>query len=280
MAQSGVEFLGLLLRPIIRYCIRHSHTIQDVMSVAKQVFVEVAHDEIQQHTEKINISRLSIMTGIHRKELKDIFEERKGRPSDSKNILWRVIGQWEGDRRFASSSGKPRTLTYRGSNNQFRKLVESVCSHTDAGTILFELERAGCVERTDRGLKLVRREARTRSDVRKGFLLLSEDIDTMITAVEQNVNEANRTSNLHIRTHYDSIFVDSVQKIRQWLVDEGKEFHRRARKYIAKFDSDINPEKRRERAVGGWVTLTSVSCTSAVERVERARSGTTTIKRG
>src|SRR5690606_37677168 len=99
----------------------------------------------------------------------------------------RIIGQWQQSARFRSKSGKPRVLSMGGARDEFRALVESVTTEVTPGTILFELERIGAVERVRDGLKLTSRVYLARGDLNTGFRMLQSDIDDLIHAVEGNL---------------------------------------------------------------------------------------------
>ncbi|MCB0344242.1 MAG: hypothetical protein KDD66_03960 [Bdellovibrionales bacterium] len=259
---SQLEFLHLLLRPIVRFALRRSQSIQDFTNVAKVVFVEIAEEEIKKSTEKVNVSRLSVMTGLYRKDVTTIFRDRKPpKPLEQpSSVLWRVIGQWEQHAEYTTANGKPRILGYKGENNEFRDLVATVTKETDPGTLLFELKRIGAVEFSARGVKLVDTMYRMGEEERRGFELISRDIDNLICAAEENMTDT-RLSNVQLSTEYDNIYVDEIPRIRRWLLEEAKALHRKAREFIARFDADVAPSGE-ERAAGGKVSLGSFSFTS------------------
>lgn len=255
-----IDCLQLILRPIVRYCVRRAQSYQDFIGAAKVVFVQVAEEEILKTSKKVNVSRISAITGIYRDDVTRLYREKEVPSGEPLSVLARVLGQWEQDERFINKAGKPRVLTWEGKDSEFQGLVETVSKHLNPGTILFELIRAGSVEKTAKGLKRGRQLAASESDFRKGFELLAHDLNTLVLAVEDNILEERPVSNLHIRTEYDNIFYKDLPKIRKWLVQEGKKFHRKARNFLAKFDSDIHPVPG-ERA-GAQVVVTAYSLTS------------------
>lgn len=256
------EALQYLLRPIVRFCVRRSHSIQDFLEAAKAAFVHVAAEELERCEEKVNVSRISVLTGLYRKDVTRIYKDQEVGHAEPQSVLGRVIGQWRHDKSFTNKTGSPRVLTYKGENSEFRRLVQTVSKNINPGTVLFELERMGSVERTPNGVKLVRQMPGFGSDPRKGFELLSQDIQTLVDAVHDNLIAKSRPSNLHIRTEYDNISRKALPEIRRWLIDEGKIFHRRAREYLAKFDKDVNPELDETVPGGGKVVVNAFSFTS------------------
>lgn len=252
--------LGLLLRPIARFCLRRSIKMQDYLEVSKQVFVDVAKEELQRRQENESVSRLSVMTGIHRREI-DRFLDSKNQPRYGHDLPSRVIGQWQSDKRFLSKSGKPRILGVEGKQSEFVELVASVSKNLNPYTVLSELERAQVVERTVNGLKLARRTYEAAAaDVDQSFALLSEDSEDLIRAVEENVFDRNSKSNLHVKTQYDNISLEYLDTIRSWFLEKGRTLHDEARRFLSQFDRDINQDlpksKGRARVAFGSFSLT------------------------
>lgn len=251
------DCLRILLRPIVRFCLRGGETIQDLLMMVKLVFIEVAEDEIRKSTAKINVSRLSVMTGLTRREVKAIFKERRSPLARTPRLSARVLGLWQQDKRFTTSQGQAKVLSFEGNESEFHNLVESVSKNLNPATVLFELVRIGAVARTPRGLKLIKDVERLTKDPRAGFEHMSRDVETLMYAVEQNLELGIESHNLHIRTEYDNIVISALPKIRDWLREEGKQFHKRVREFLASHDKDISPGM--DEQGGGRVTVIACS---------------------
>ena len=107
----------------------------------------------------------------------------------------------------------------------------SISQHLKPGTVLFELKRLGIVEVTSRGVKRKMQLPGTIQNPEDGFELLSQDLDTLITAVTENiVHGDSKISNLHIRTEYDNIYVKDLEKAKWWLIEERKSLSSKSQK--------------------------------------------------
>lgn len=229
--------LRLLLMPVLGFCLRHSIKLQELLECIKVVFLEVAIMDMQRNGVPMSHSRLSVMTGVHRRDTARLAgQELKLEPPD--NLIVRIIGQWQQDKRFCTAIGKPRTLSIE--QGDFNELIASVSKDLNPYTVLFELERIGAVRRTRQGLKLQTRIYIPRRDVVEGFKLLSRDCEDLIRSVEENVFLDPEIPHLHIKTEYNNIPTGALKDIRRWLIREGSAFHQRARNYISRFDRDIN----------------------------------------
>ena len=253
--------LQYLMKPVVRFCLRRSIGIQEFYSVAKIVFVSVADEEIGKTTSKINVSRISVMTGLNRGEVHRLYREKEPAPTQPLSLLGRVIGQWRHDPRFTTKAGEPRLLSFEGEGSEFQDLAHSVSKNVNHGTIFFELKRIGAVEETPKGLKLLKQIYGMGSDPKKGFELLAHDVDTMFNSIEENIEGEPKISNLHISTEYDNIVAKQMPVIRGWLITEGKAFHKKVRKFLSKYDKDVNPKLAKEHG-GARVSVSAFSFTA------------------
>ena len=230
-----------MLRPMAKFCLRNSTGVQELLEAAKHVFILVASSEMECRGEKVNVSRLSLMTGIHRRDVIRIYKEGESKESPQ-GVAIRVIGQWSQDKRYLTAGGKPRTLGFEGEENQFRELVENTSKDINPGTVLFELERIGAVEKTSRGLKLKQSFYKADSTNLEGFRIMSRDAEDLLSAVDENIHVVEDLPNLHVRTEFDNISKEALPEIRQWILNEGSKYHKKIRSYLASFDKDINPK--------------------------------------
>lgn len=238
----ALRCLKTIIRPVARFCIKHSFTIKELLEGAKIAMLEVATEELEKAGEKVNISRLSVVTGIHRRDVMRLSREGDNL-GESQNLISRILGQWEQDPRFLTGGGVPRVLSAEGDQSEFKTLVELVSKDLNPGTVLFQLERTGLVERTSRGLKLIRKVQSLQNDIDAGYQLLAGDIEELSLAVQENLEASLPVPHLHARTEYDNIFASDLPEIRDWLLKEGTEFHERCRTFLARFDKDLNPSR-------------------------------------
>lgn len=226
----------VLLKPVVRFCMRHAVRLQDCLELLKAAYIEVAREELLRANEKLNTSRMSVMTGVHRKDVDRLLGEDRELKLSS-NIISRVLALWQFDKRFLGQQRQPRLLSFEGKGNDFSKLVSLVSNDVNPSTILFELERSGTVERTERGLRLLNKIALSGSE--EGLSLLAADQSDLFLAVEENILTTPEIPNLHLKTEYDNIPPEDLPEIRDWFLREGSAFHERARAFLSRFDRDV-----------------------------------------
>ncbi len=257
-----LDCLKVLLRPAVGFAFRHSLHIQDIVECAKVEFIALAEREAEQEARKVNVSRLSAVTGLHRRDVIRLFRESREK-IEPRSVISRVMGQWQHNRRYTTQSGKPRVLTVEGRESEFSKLVGSISNDLHPGTVLSELERIGAVRQTKLGVQLVAEVYIPKDDLKQGLSILAADVGDLSGAVLENVIDAPKLPNLHARTEYDNVDPSAVPAIKKWLLKEGSAFHRRAREFIAKFDrdfrdtADTGATKKRARVSVGTFSYTA-----------------------
>lgn len=260
--------LKLLLRPVVKFCMRHSLTIQDLHEMSKQAYIDLAAEELQSKEQKVNVSRLSVLTGLRRREVTRLFKGEESAAPEG-GLVTRVIGQWLQDSRFVTSSGKARVLSLEGEESEFRELVRSVSTDVKPGTVLSELNRLQAVEESPRGLKLVMNAYVPKNDPVEGFKLLALDAEDLALAVEENIFLEPKVPNHHATTEYDNISKKHLGDLRKWLFEEGINFHKKARAFISKLDKDVKPELGGKGGVR--VVLGSFSRISEPQKIRRKK---------
>ena len=240
MDASLQSCLRILLRPVARFCVKRGLTVRELLEEAKYALLEAAEDDIRRRGEKVNISRLSIVTGLQRRDVMRLQESSPESPR-ALSLPGKVLSQWENSPEWHTPKGRPRVLTCGAVQTEFSELVQSVSRDLNPATVLFELERTGAVERTAGGVRLKRGYMDQRKDLESALQLAATDAVEIIDVVEENVDRGDETPNLHARTEFDNIYESSSAEIREWLLTAGTEFHTKVREYLARHDADFNP---------------------------------------
>ncbi|MBL7661740.1 hypothetical protein JNK13_03205 [bacterium] len=244
-------WLVKLLKPIVAFALKHSVKLHDFEDALKIALVESVSD---QNPALSNITQISLRTGIHRAEVKRLLENPT--PLSERGILARVLGQWQSDKRFCKKGGEPRPLSCSGKNSEFEQLLSSISKNLSIYSILLELERSNLVARENGLAKLIQGEYRISDNLNDLMRVLSADIKDLLETVEKNQAREPNQTNLHIRTHYDNIAIESIPLLRREILKEGTLFHRKIQQLIAQHDKDINPELEDQQG-GGQITLVS-----------------------
>ena len=236
-----IECVQHMLNPLLRFCVRHSIKLHELLEMVKIAYVRAADRELQSKGAASSASRLSVMTGVHRKDVTRILRD-PGNFTPQESIVAKVMVQWQHNPKFRTKAGAPRVLEAEGKESEFAELVNSVNGgDLSAYALLYEMERMGVVERRGSTVRLVWRDFTPEPTVKSGLEMLAGDTNDLYDAVEENIFDRQEIPNLHLKTVVDNVTPDAVPTIRKWLLEEGSLFHRRVRAFLSAFDCDLNP---------------------------------------
>ncbi len=149
-AQQFIKILKGLLRPLVRLLIARGVTAPMVYRALKDIYVASAVEDFAIGSQRQTDSRVSILTGIHRRDVKSIREgaESGQRATREKTaLLTTVIGRWTGSDALRATDGTPRPLPRAAAEGpSFEALVREINRDVRPRTVLDELLRLGLVE--------------------------------------------------------------------------------------------------------------------------------------
>jgi hypothetical protein len=145
-----------LLIPIARFLLRNGISFREFSEIGRIAFVEVAGKDYGIRGRPTNVSRVSAMTGIGRKEVKRIRELQlqttfPDNPRVDLSPLSDVLHRWFTDPAYLKRDGKPKTLQFRRGRTSFTRLVKESAGDLPAGAIKVELLRCGAVSESFTG---------------------------------------------------------------------------------------------------------------------------------
>lgn len=151
-AAALVRALRHLLQPLVRVLLRHRVTFPYLSALLKGVYVAVGETELADESGPASASRLSLLTGIHRKDIRRLREEPSDgyAPPRAVSLGARLVARWTASPEFLDRRGRPRPLA-RGAEDPergpcFDDLVASVSTDIRPRAVLDEWLRLGIVE--------------------------------------------------------------------------------------------------------------------------------------
>lgn len=143
-----------LMRPLVRLLLEKQLTYVSLVPLLKRVFVDVAARDLEIEGRRQTDSRVSLLTGIHRKDVKRLrqeLSENRSLPSRA-GLGALVVSRWIGSPEYQDELGEPLRLERTSeSGPSFEKLVASVNGDIPACSVLDEWLRLGVVERDEDG---------------------------------------------------------------------------------------------------------------------------------
>lgn len=144
----------VVIRPIIRIFLRYGIGYREFLEIIKMAYVDVASSDFGIRGRPTNISRIAVMTGLTRKEvrrLRDKIAEGGDRITVKTTPLADVLHHWHAHDEFTTSSGRPKSIPFTGSTDSFSNLVKKFGGDVPAGAMRTEMKRIGVVEENSDG---------------------------------------------------------------------------------------------------------------------------------
>lgn len=150
-----------LLRPIARMLLRAGITWKEFSELAKQSFVEVAGNDYGLAGRPTNASRVALMTGLSRREVKrvrDLLEAEEAEMAPQTSKIARILSGWHQDPDFVDADGNPKVLAADGDRSSFASLLDRYAGDLPAVAITKELLRLKLIEHSGKnGFRVLQR---------------------------------------------------------------------------------------------------------------------------
>jgi hypothetical protein len=145
---SLMAALERIFAPVVRLALAHGLTLPVMVEQLKRVYVKVATRHFSLASRPITNSRISLLTGVHRKDVRRLVdEERAPTRLPTVTVGTALVARWLADDDYQDGYGRPRRLALRGTKASFETLVALVSGQDLRGrVVLDELMRLGVVE--------------------------------------------------------------------------------------------------------------------------------------
>ena len=185
----------LVMRPIVRILLRYGIGYREFLEVLKTAYVDIASSDFGIRGRPTNISRIAVMTGLTRKEvrrLRNKISDGGDKISVKTTPLADVLHHWHAQDEFTASGGQPKTLPFVGESGSFSSLVRQFGGDIPAGAMRTEMKRVGAVNEHDDGtLTLLNRSFRASEDHDKLIMTLVHAVYPVLSNTDHNT-EPNR----------------------------------------------------------------------------------------
>lgn len=140
--------LRRLLKPLVRLLVARGLRYPDLAALLKDVYFEIAM-EAHAASGEATTSRISLSTGLHRKDVRRMREEGPGEGLPARTTMAsELFTRWISDPRYLDARKQPRRLprlASDGGERSFESLAASVSSDVRPRALLEELVRLGVV---------------------------------------------------------------------------------------------------------------------------------------
>jgi len=237
-----------LMRPLVRILLRNGIPFGTFSELAKRAYVSIASEEFAIEGRKPSVSRVSVITGLSRKEISRVRETtdpEAGISVQRYNRAARVITGWISDPMFVDARGEPRDLVVEDGSGSFADLVRRYSGDVPARAILDELVRVASVTRTHEGkVRLLARAYVPQTGEADKIGILGTDVAELVSTIDHNLTARNSGQAdpwFQRKVSYDNIPVEATDEIKELSARHGQEFLELLNRRLSERDRDVTP---------------------------------------
>lgn len=209
--------LRRVLRPLVSLMLARGVTFPYLAELLKTLLVEVADKDFRIGAKPSTDSRVSLVTGVHRKDVSRLRQNLHASVETVPTVVSlgaQLVAVWLGSPRYLDDDGRPRPLprfVSEGGALSFEGLVASVNSDIRSRVVLDEWLRLGVVRFDDERRVCLNAEAFVPAD---GFdekaFYLGHNLHDHGAAAAHNL-QGGQPAFLERSVHYDALSTDSIQ---------------------------------------------------------------------
>jgi len=249
MASANVQALSAvvlrILRPLVRILLRNGISYGTFADLAKGVYIDVARQDFSMRDRKQSTSRVSILTGLSRKEVTRVAKLQ--RPNDQRsaeqyNRAARVIAAWLREPEFIDGEGQPAILPMSGRGATFNELVRRFSGDIPARAIRDELMRVGALEQLEDGrIRLLARAYIPKTSEIDKIQILGTDVSHLISTIDHNLQPDTPEPFFQRKVAYDNLPQEVLPQFRKLTVRKAQALLENMDRWLARHDRDTNP---------------------------------------
>jgi hypothetical protein len=207
-----------LLRPVIRLAIHYGLTYPSLAEMLKSVYVEIADREFQIDGKVQTDSRVSMLTGVHRKDVKRLRSEAAADTRElpkSISLGAQIAAIWSSRPEYLTRDGEPRPLPRSSADESqpsFDSLVRSVSRDIRSRVVLDEWLRLGVASLEGDNVKLNRAAFVPASGFEEKAFYLGQNLHDHAAAIAHNV-VSDQAPMLERCVHYDGVEGETIAEL-------------------------------------------------------------------
>lgn len=240
-----VQAIVRILRPLVRLLLRYGVSAGAFEELVRRVYVEVAEKDFQVDGKKQTTSRISVITGLNRKEVAKLQKLPSIEDTDVDeryNRAARVVTGWLRDQRYRTKAGLPAVLPFEGKQS-FSELVNKYSGDMPPRAVADELMRLHIIEVTrTNSLKLLTKGYVPQDSEVDKLQILGTDTADLIATIDHNLSHKQEEAKFQRKVSYDNVPVQYVEEFRKHSAKLSMDLLIKLDTWLAKRDRDANPK--------------------------------------
>lgn len=218
-----LKALITIFRPLVRLLIHQNITYVGLQNLLKTTYVNVADEFFGLEGKRQTDSRISLLTGIHRADVKRIRSETSPKASDKEikaSLSAQIMSIWAGHQAYLTSKGNPKPLFRYGHDGSpsVEELVLSVSKDKHPRSFIDDWLNQGIVEIINKNEKemicLTEKGYIPEEDFEEKLFFAGKNIGSHLSVVEHNLE--NQTPPMFDRAvYYYQLTEESVKELEE-----------------------------------------------------------------
>jgi hypothetical protein len=223
---------------------------REFAEISKSAFVDVATSDYGLRGRPTNISRVAVMTGLTRKDVKRLRDKiSAGTQIDMTRVIppAEIIEKWHSDPEFVDATGRPRVLNFDGPEPSFAGLVKRYGGDIPPGAMRTELKRVGALdENKDGELIVTKKYFRPVDQDDQLKRALSQAMYGLALTIDHNLGESDEQSWVERIAFSTRIRENDRSRVRRISQDRASEFVESVNDLFSAYETIYSDDKSDE----------------------------------
>ena len=223
--------------------------------LAKWVFADVAKKEFEIPGKKISDSRVSVITGLTRHDVKNLLSTaspEEFKIEEKHHRATSIINGWVFDKAYQDSNGNLLELDLKGKEKSFESLVKEYGGDVTYRSILDELVRSDSLELLPNNkVRLKRKRFVPNLDEEQILSILGEDVSSLIRTIDHNIENPGQKDFLQLNASSIYLNKEKMALIRNEMKKKGIVFLQEIDAWLMTQEVDPQSKNAEEYYTGG-----------------------------
>ncbi len=242
-----------VLRPLVRILLRNGVPSDALTELVRKTYVDVAEEEFGIDGKRQTVARISVITGLNRKEVSRL---RAKAPLDRSDEVWwnraaHVLGSWLRDDEFLDRKDDPLDLPFAGSSPSFTDLVRKHSGDMRPRAVADELLRLGAIEEVGGRLRMTSRGYVPGSDPEQIIDILGVDTAEMMETIDHNLQHPKDQRLVQLKVLSDNVPAEHLEAFNRYSARLSRNVLEELSRWLAERDRGRDWSGDDERVVLG-----------------------------